>query len=66
MSAVDALIGLLGAGPDHVAYNANLALKRITGRWAPLEAWDYQRLQRYWTRWWRWWRANHPELIASR
>lgn len=67
LEAVDALIAMLGSAPDHIAYNANLELKRITGRWAPLEAWDNARLQKYWARWWKWWQANHPkDLLASR
>lgn len=66
-NAVDTLIELLGSAPDHIAYNANLELKRITGRWAPLEAWDNERLHKYWGRYWKWWRENNLEdLVASR
>jgi murein endopeptidase len=63
MRAVDDLIPMLQSGPDHLAYNANLVLQRITGRWAPLEAWSHQRLYRYWTRWWQ---RNRPRMVATR
>lgn len=67
--AVDALIDLLGSAPEHVVYNANLELKRITGRWTPLEAWDPARLQKSWSRWWKWWQQYHLDdeaLVAAR
>ncbi len=63
VNAVADLIGFLHRGPDYVAYNANLTLKRITGRWAPLEAWDNAHLYRYWSRWWR---INRSNLVAMR
>lgn len=69
MNAVDALIDLLASAPEHVVYNANLELKRITGRWTPLEAWDRARLQKSWSRWWKWWQQNQLDdeaLVAAR
>lgn len=63
IDAVDELIPMLQKGPDHVAYNANLTLKRVTGRWAPLEAWSHARLHRYWSRWWR---SVRKRMVAAR
>jgi penicillin-insensitive murein endopeptidase len=62
-SAAGELISMLRSAPAHVAYNANLTLKRVTGRWAPIEAWSNQRLHRYWSKWWR---QNRQRLLASR
>ncbi|WP_168210987.1 penicillin-insensitive murein endopeptidase [Persicimonas caeni] len=63
VDAVDELIPMLKKGPEHVAYNANLTLKRVTGRWAPLEAWSHARLHRYWSRWWR---SVRQRMVAAR
>jgi penicillin-insensitive murein endopeptidase len=62
ISAVGVLLPMLETTPEHVAYNINLTIKRITGRWAPLEAWDYARLYRYWSKWWD---QNRQRLSAS-
>jgi hypothetical protein len=62
-SAAGELIPMLRSAPAHVGYNANLTLKRITGRWAPLEAWSNERLHGYWSKWWR---QNREHLVASR
>lgn len=64
MRAVGTLIAMLTTAPDYVVYNANQQLAQITGRWAPLEAWDNKRLHAYWTKWWSWWRKYHPDHLA--
>lgn len=61
---IDALIASLKGAPEYIAYNANRELSRVTGRWSPLEAWDYPRLYTYWSRWWTWSQANEPVPLA--
>lgn len=62
-AAVDALIPLLRETPDHVAYNANRMLHRVTGRWIPPETWSYDRIHEYWHSWWQ---NRNPRKVASR
>lgn len=63
LGAVDHIIPMLETAPDHVAYNANQTLRRITGRWSPLEAWDNERLHEYWSGWWS---KNRERLMADK
>jgi len=57
--AIDDLISLLPKAPDHLVYNINRKLREYTGRWAPLEQSDGQKLQNYWASWWKRNRARH-------
>jgi hypothetical protein len=63
LGAVDHIIPMLETAPDHVAYNANQTLRRITGRWSPLEAWDNERLHEYWSGWWS---KNRERMMADK
>ncbi|MFP4598700.1 MAG: penicillin-insensitive murein endopeptidase [Persicimonas sp.] len=62
-AAAGELIPMLRSDQDHVAYNANRLLSRITGRWSPLEAWSNARLHKYWSKWWK---RNHQDMLVSR
>lgn len=61
--AVGDLIDLLDGTPDHIAYNANRTLHRVTDRWIPYEGWSYDRLHEYWNDWWK---AKRNQKVASR
>jgi len=61
--ALGELIGLLEGTPDHIAYNANRTLHRITDRWIPYEGWSYDRLHDYWNDWWQ---TKQNRKVASR
>ncbi|MGM0555015.1 MAG: penicillin-insensitive murein endopeptidase [Myxococcota bacterium] len=63
LAAVDHIIPMLETAPDHVAYNANETLRRITGRWSPLEAWGHERLHDYWLGWWS---KNRERMLADK
>jgi hypothetical protein len=56
---IDELLALLPKAPAHTVYNINRVIREMTGRWAPLEQSDGNRVQIYWKQWWTRNRARH-------
>ncbi len=61
-NAVDAMLPLLKTGEAHVVYNANRLMRKVTGRWAPLEQSDGRKLHDYWSKWWK---KNRDRFLAE-
>lgn len=61
--AVDTMMPKLSTAPPYIAYNVNHIMRRVTGRWAPLELTDGRRLYEYWSKWWK---RNRDRVIARR
>lgn len=59
---IDALVALLTHERSFVRYNANRAIREITGRWAPLEQDDGQALAKYWEPWWK---KNRDRVLSG-
>ena len=59
---IDALVPLLRSEEDYVRYNANRAIKELTGRWAPLEQDNGDALHKYWDKWWK---KNRERVISG-